>query len=97
LAEFKNAKVVHDLILLYNKIAFELLTVKIYPFFLKDDEGERDYTRGVLKVIGNLHGELLNILVNHWASRRKDTAESAPKRIAAAETLRSIVDGIQKN
>jgi hypothetical protein len=65
LAEFKNAKVVHDLILLYNKIAFELLTVKIYPFFLKDDEGERYYTKDVLKVSENLHRELLNDLVNH--------------------------------
>ena len=97
LVEVENAKVADDLALLYNKIAFELLTVKIYPFFLKDNEGERDYTRGVLKVIGNLHGELLNILVNHWASRRKDAAESAPKRIAATETLISIVDGIQEN
>lgn len=65
MAEFKNAKVVHDLILLYNKIAFELLTVKIYPFFLKDDEGERYYTKDVLKVSENLHRELLNDLVNH--------------------------------
>ena len=55
----------HDLILLYNKIAFELLTVKIYPFFLKDDEGERYYTKDVLKVSENLHRELLNDLVNH--------------------------------
>ena len=65
MAEFKNAKGVHDLILLYNKIAFELLTVKIYPFFLKDDEGERYYTKDVLKVSENLHRELLNDLVNH--------------------------------
>ena len=49
LVEVENAKVADDLALLYNKIAFELLTVKIYPFFLKDDEGERDYTRGVFK------------------------------------------------
>ena len=86
-----------DVALLYNKIAFELLTSKTYPVFLKDDEGERDYTRDILKVSGNLHGELLHILVNHWPSRREGTAESAPKRIAAAETLRSIVDGIQEN
>jgi len=97
LVEVENAKVADDLALLYNKIAFELLTSKIYPFFLKDDEGERYYTKDALEVSENLHKELLNDLVTHWASRRKDTAESAPKRIAAAETLRSIVDGIQKN
>jgi hypothetical protein len=41
------------------------LTSKTDPVFLKYDEGELDYTRNILKVNGNLHGELLPILVNH--------------------------------
>lgn len=60
-----------DLALLYDKIAFELLTSKTDPVFLKYDEGELDYTRNILKVNGNLHGELLPILVNHWHYRRE--------------------------
>jgi hypothetical protein len=47
------------------------LTSKTDPVFLKYDEGELDYTRNILKVNGNLHGELLPILVNHWHYRRE--------------------------
>ncbi|PQJ76455.1 endonuclease/exonuclease/phosphatase family protein [Polaribacter glomeratus] len=85
-----------DVALLYNKIAFELLTSITHPVFLKDDKGERDYTRDILKVSGNLNGELVHILVNHWSSRREGAAESEPKRIAAAETLRGIIGEIQE-
>ncbi|MCI2229219.1 endonuclease [Polaribacter sp. MSW13] len=84
-----------DVALLYNKIAFEFLGSETYPVFLEDDEGERDYTRDILKVSGNLHGELIHVLVNHWSSRREGAAETEPKRIIAAETLRSIVDDIK--
>mgnify|MGYP000229932355 FL=1 len=84
-----------DVALLYNKIAFELLSSKTYPIFLKDDKGDRDYTRDILKVSGNLHGELIHILVNHWSSRREGTEESEHKRIIAAETLRGIIDTIK--
>jgi hypothetical protein len=73
------------------------LTSKTYPIFLKDDEGERDYTRNILNVSGNLHRGLLHILANHWASGSEGAAESAPKRITADEMLRNIVDEIQGN
>ena len=85
-----------DVALLYNKIAFELLSSKTYPIFLKDDKGDRDYTRDILKVSGNLHGELIHILVNHWSSRREGAKESEPKRIIAAETLRGLIDTIKE-
>ena len=84
-----------DVALLYNKTAFELLASKTFPVFLNDAKGERDYTRDILKVSGNLQGELVHILVNHWSSRREGVVESEPKRIIAAETLRSITDEIK--
>ena len=84
-----------DVALLYNKIAFELLDSKTYPVFLEDDEGNRDYTRDILKVSGNLHGELIHILVNHWSSRREGTAETEHKRITTAKTVREIIDVIR--
>lgn len=83
-----------DVALLYNKIAFELIDSETYPVFLEDERGERDYTRDILKVSGNLYGELVHVLVNHWSSRREGAAETEHKRITSAETVRSIVDEI---
>ena len=84
-----------DVALLYNKHVFEFLSSETFPVFLIDDEGERDYTRDILKVSGNLHGEFVHILVNHWSSRREGAAETEPKRIIAAETVRSVIDKIK--
>jgi predicted extracellular nuclease len=85
-----------DVALLYNKVAFELLDSETYPVFLKNDKGNRDYTRDILKVSGNLQGELVHVLVNHWSSRREGAAISEPKRIAAAKTSRNIIDSIRQ-
>jgi predicted extracellular nuclease len=84
-----------DVALLYNKVAFELLDSTTYPVFLENDRGERDYTRDILKVSGNLHGELVHILVNHWSSRREGAKETEHKRITTAETLRGIIEIIK--
>lgn len=84
-----------DVALLYNKQVFELLTSETFPVLLKNDAGERDYTRDILKVSGNLHGELVHILVNHWPSRREGVIESEPKRMIAAETARTIIAQIK--
>jgi predicted extracellular nuclease len=83
-----------DVALLYNKIAFEYIDSETYPVFLEDESGERDYTRDILKVSGNLHGELVHVLVNHWSSRREGVQETEHKRITAAETVRNIIDKI---
>lgn len=83
-----------DVALLYCKIAFELFNSSTYPVLLEDENGERDYTRDILKVSGKLHGELVHILVNHWPSRREGTAISEPKRITTATTVRTIIDTI---
>ncbi|WP_299666124.1 endonuclease [uncultured Polaribacter sp.] len=80
-----------DVALLYNKQMFELMHSETFPVFLKNERGERDYTRDILKVSGNLHGELVHILVNHWSSRREGAAETEHKRITAAETARAII------
>jgi predicted extracellular nuclease len=84
-----------DVALLYNKQVFEYLGSETFPVFLENEEGERDYTRDILKVTGNLHGELVHVLVNHWSSRREGAAETEHKRITAAETARSIIYNIK--
>lgn len=85
-----------DVALLYNKVAFELLDAKTYPVFLENKKGTRDYTRDILKISGNLHGELVHVLVNHWSSRREGVKQSEHKRIAAAETNRNIINVIKE-
>ena len=84
-----------DVALLYNKHAFEYLGSETHPVFLTNEEGERDYTRDILRVTGNLHGELVHILVNHWSSRREGATETEHKRIIAAETARSVITEIR--
>ena len=85
-----------DVALLYNKELFELLGSENFPLYLEDEEGRRDYTRDVLVVYGNLNGELVHILVNHWPSRREGAEESEYKRIEAAKLARAIVEVIQQ-
>lgn len=84
-----------DVALLYNKQVFELLTSETFPVYLENDEGERDYTRDILKVSGNLHGELVHILVNHWSSRGAGVLETEHKRMTASHTAKSIIEQIK--
>ena len=83
-----------DVSLLYRKSIFELLHAENKTLFLKNEEGERDYTRDVLLVRGKLKGELIHILVNHWPSRRSGTDETEVKRIKAAQLVREIINNI---
>jgi len=86
-----------DVALLYNKKVFEYVASETYPVFLKRDNGDRDYTRDILKVSGNLHGELVYILVNHWSSRREGTLKTEKKRITAAKTAKNIIERIKEH
>jgi len=83
-----------DVALLYKKELFELLDSETFPLYLNGRNGERDYTRDVLLVTGNLNGELIHVLVNHWPSRRTGNGETADKRIKAAQLNTHIIDKI---
>ena len=83
-----------DVSLLYRKSIFELLHAENKTLFLKNEEGERDFTRDVLLVRGILKGELIHILVNHWPSRRSGTDETEVKRIKAAQLVSEIINKI---
>ena len=84
-----------DVALLYKKELFELVHSETFPLYLNGKNGTRDYTRDVLWVKGNLNGESINILVNHWPSRRTGASETEDKRIKAAQLNRHIIDKIQ--
>lgn len=83
-----------DVALLYKKELFELLSSENFPLHVNDDNGVRDYTRDILLAKGNLNGELIHILVNHWPSRRTGHDLTEAKRIKAAQLVTHIVDRI---
>lgn len=85
-----------DVALLYKKELFELISSETFPLYLKDEEGNRDYTRDILLVTGNLNGEKIHVLVNHWPSRRSGEDKGESKRIKAANLASSIVNKIQQ-
>jgi len=83
-----------DVALIFLKESFEVLDSKVYPLLLFEADGERDYTRDILMVKGNLKGELVYIIVNHWPSRREGQEQSEFKRIAAAKRVHEVVADI---
>ena len=85
-----------EVALLYRKKVFEFLNAETFTLFLTDEDGERDYTRDVLLVKGNLKGELIYFIVNHWPSRRNGTGKTHLKRIKAAKLVHEVIDKINR-
>ena len=85
-----------EVALLYQKEYFEFITAESITLYLHENAGERDYTRDVLLVKGNLKGELTHFIVNHWPSRRKGTNETEHKRIKAATLNQEIIAKINQ-
>lgn len=86
-----------DVALIFLKKSFEVLDSKVYPLMLFEDDGERDYTRDILLVKGNLKGDLVHVIVNHWPSRREGQEQSEFKRIAAAKRVHEIIADVSKD
>lgn len=79
-----------DVGLIYDPSVFKVTSYKTYPFTLP---GANDIkTRDILVVGGLLGGQPLNVLVNHWPSRRGDN--SSPLRERAAAICKHISDSI---
>src|SRR5690606_33713762 len=83
-----------DTALLYRKGDFEVLESSSLTLMVYNLEKERDFTRDILYVRGNLHGEMVHIYVNHWPSRRQGGEETAYIRITAAQTLIQHLEGV---
>ncbi|MGL5731662.1 MAG: endonuclease/exonuclease/phosphatase family protein, partial [Bacteroidales bacterium] len=99
----RNLQVVHedgpdyrgvDVGLLYNPKLFKYEGHQSRT--LVDKEEPRFRTRDQLVVRGRIDGELFNIIVNHWPSRRGGEERSRPKRAIAAQLTKDIVDSIQR-
>jgi len=85
-----------DVALLYRKERFALLKSASYPVPMLGDSAKptRDilYVKGMLPNKSNLH-----VVMNHWPSRSGGTAETEPKRLAAAKVAKRLCDSIQAN
>ncbi|GAA4109328.1 endonuclease [Aquimarina addita] len=99
----KNYGIVHydspdergiDVGLLYQKKYFTVTHSESIVLLVDNEYGERDYTRDILWVTGNLNGEEIHILVNHWPSRRDGAESTSYKRVIAAKKNREIIDQI---
>ncbi|MFI2741425.1 endonuclease/exonuclease/phosphatase family protein [Zhouia sp. PK063] len=84
-----------DVALFYKKNAFKITATSKHALLIFDDDGDRDYTRDQLLVSGNLDGEPINFIVNHWPSRGGGEAKSRTKREAAATLNKKIIDSLQ--
>ncbi|TWP29861.1 endonuclease [Apibacter muscae] len=83
-----------DVGLLYNEKRFTLIHKKRIVIDLPPENGYKNYTRDILLVEGLLDGEKVYFLVNHWPSRRGGEQKSLPKRIRAAEIMKTAMDSI---
>jgi len=83
-----------DVAMLYRKEFFEVESSASYR--VKFDFDEEDSTRDQLLVNGKLDGEKMHFIVVHWPSRRGGELASRPKRNAAADVSRHIIDSLLK-
>jgi predicted extracellular nuclease len=80
-----------DVALLYKSNLFEVTHSETFSVYFEKESGLQDYTRDILLVKGKLNNEDINIIVNHWSSRREGTKETEFKRIEAAKVVNSII------
>ena len=81
-----------DVGLLYRKDFFTVLSSKSH--FLKFDFDTSDRTRSSLLVTGLLNSDTIHVKVNHWPSRGGGELATLPKRNAAGDQNRQIVDSL---
>ena len=86
-----------DVALIYKSDLFKVLNSETFSVFLETETGERDYTRDILLVQGLLNDYHLNIIVNHWSSRRAGEKETEHKRLAAANVVNSIIENLKRD
>ncbi|WP_179009321.1 endonuclease/exonuclease/phosphatase family protein [Winogradskyella forsetii] len=85
-----------DVALLYKPSVFKVEHSETFSVYLQNDLGQKDYTRDILLVQGKLKGEILNIIVNHWSSRREGEKETEFRHIAAANVVNSITKRLKE-
>ena len=85
-----------DVALVYDKTIFKPTHSEVFSIELFRDSGDRDYTRDILLVSGELGGDYIHIIINHWSSRREGEKETEHKRITASNKVSSIITSLRK-
>lgn len=83
-----------DVAFLYQKKHFELIYSDTYTLYLTDNENNRDFTRDILLISGNLFSNQVYIIINHWPSRTNGAKNSDAKRVLAANLVQEIISDI---
>ena len=86
-----------DVALLYKSDLFKVSHSETFSVYFEKEPGQQDYTRDILLVKGELNNEPINIIVNHWSSRREGVKETEFKRVAAAKVVNSIIEEVKNN
>lgn len=81
-----------DVALLYQPALFKVTNTRSAT--LKIEGMDDFFTRDQLVVSGELDGEQIHFIVNHWPSRSGGEKRSKPLRNAAADLTRSLTDSI---
>ena len=84
-----------DVALLYNPAHFNHINTRMHNIVFLFDEGDTLRTREIMHVYGELDGEEVHILVNHWPSRSGGEKRSAPRRNRAARACHAIIDSLK--
>lgn len=84
-----------DVGLLYKKKEFKVLNSVSKELVIYDlADGDRVYTRDPIVVTGELNGDKMTFIVNHWPSRSGGEQKSRSRRNAAAQLNKSIIDSL---
>lgn len=86
-----------DVAMIYDTNVFEVLHTETFTVNLTDEDGSPDYTRDILLVGGNLDGEKVYFIVNHWSSRREGQKETEFKRLAASKKVSEIISSLTQD
>lgn len=86
-----------DVALMYQKKLFKPTNTNSHELLIYDNNepDKRIFTRDQLVVSGELDGDKIHFIVNHWPSRSGGEAKSRFKREKAAALNKTIIDSLQ--
>jgi predicted extracellular nuclease len=85
-----------DTALIYLKDKFEPISMKPISVLVHELDGTPDATRDILYVEGLMNKEKVHVFVNHWPSKRDGDSVTEHKRVAAAQHIVDIIEGIEQ-
>ncbi|MEY8849332.1 endonuclease [Psychroserpens sp. XS_ASV72] len=85
-----------DVGLIYNKDEFLVEDSRRFSIYIEKEPGIQDFTRDILLVSGQLDGETIHFIINHWPSRRDGVIESEVNRLAASNKVLEIIGILKK-